>query len=522
MDFAARRPRLDSAIRLCVWTGLYLLAVVRAVNPHMDFDLWWHLRTGESIVKQHHVPLTDEFSRHGLETDQPWVAYSWLFEILTYGIYQLFSLPGIVLFRLALALMVAIAVHWFVAKREPRFKVAALIVGAILLTLQPLMSERPWMFTMLFSLLLLDGLLDWRAGRTSRRYWLFPPMFALWANLHIQFVYGFVILGIACVAPLGDWLVAWWRSRRTYGDGTPNSESTIANAFSRPWYRLLLVTGMCLLATLVNPYGYRLYQVVVEYGTQWVPLAIVNELQPLAFRSLQDYVMPALAFVALFFFGRRRQWSFFEVLLIVAATWFSFRMKRDIWFMALVAVTLLAPGPTVSATGEEDLEKWRFAPSFRQVVFLAVMLLVSACITWHIRIPDEDAIEDQLVADYPVAAVFFLKATHMQGPMYNEFTWGGYLIWHLPELPVSIDGRTNIQGDARMLQSHVTWSGLPGWDRDPELFTSGLVLGEARAPVTSLMRNDPRFALVYEDRRAVIFKVVKQDKTETEAVAAKK
>jgi hypothetical protein len=498
------------------------LAVVRAINPHMDFDLWWHLRTGESIVQQHHVPTTDRFSRHGLETDQPWVAYSWLFEILTYGVYQMFSLPGIVILRLALALMVAITVHWFVARREPRFKVAALIVAAILLTLQPLMSERPWMFTMLFSVLLLDGLLEWRAGKSSRRYWLFPLMFALWANVHIQFVYGFVILGIACVAPLGDWVVGWWRSRRGDDDKNASREPTIACAFSKPWWHLLLITGMCVLATLLNPYGYRLYQVVVEYGTQWVPLAVVSELQPLPFRCLQDYVMPALALVALFFYGRRRQWSFFEVLLIVAATWFSFRMKRDIWFMALVALTLLVPTlPVVACEGEEP-ERWRFAPSLRQAVFLMVTLMVFAVITWHVRIPDEDAIEDQLVADYPVGAVFFLKATHMKGPLYNEFTWGGYLIWHLPELPVSIDGRTNIQGDARMLQSHVTWSGMPGWDRDPELFSSGLVLGEAKAPVTNLMRNDPRFALVYEDRRAVIFKVVKQDKSEAESVASRR
>ena len=45
----------------------------------------------------------------------------------------------------------------------------------------------PWLFTILFSTLLLDVLLDLRDGQPIRRHRLLPLMFALWANLHVQF-----------------------------------------------------------------------------------------------------------------------------------------------------------------------------------------------------------------------------------------------------------------------------------------------------------------------------------------------
>ncbi len=44
---------------------------------------------------------------------------------------------------------------------------------------------------------------------------------------------------------------------------------------------------------------------------------------------------------------------------------------------------------------------------------------------------------------YPEGAVSFIKDNDIEGPMFNEFRWGGFLIWRLyPEQKVFIDGRT--------------------------------------------------------------------------------
>jgi hypothetical protein len=89
--------------------------------------------------------------------------------------------------------------------------------------------------------------------------------------------------------------------------------------------------------------------------------------------------------------------------------------------------------------------------------------------------------------------------------LYNDFNWGGYLIWALPRLPVYIDGRTNLYGDER-LERHVSVErGAPIWSSDADLAAARLVIGNVDFPLTSLLRLDPRFRVVYEDKRAVVF-----------------
>jgi hypothetical protein len=105
---------------------------------------------------------------------------------------------------------------------------------------------------------------------------------------------------------------------------------------------------------------------------------------------------------------------------------------------------------------------------------------------------------------YPVGAVEFVRRQKYDGPLFNSFDWGGYLIWSLPQIPVSIDGRGNIHRHrvASVLQ---TWMGYPGWDSDRQLMESRIVIAERKWPLTSLLRLDSRFRLVYEDSTAAVF-----------------
>src|SRR5262249_32388220 len=160
----------------------------------------------------------------------------------------------------------------------------------------------------------------------------------------------------------------------------------------------------------------------------------------------------------LFALGRSRRWSFFDMLLLAAAAWFSFRMRRDVWFLTLVSLGVL-----LKSTGNANagwMTERAFMPSRPQAMFLSIILSVLVAGVWGIRLPS-GAIECKLVEDYPVDAVRFVKSSDCSGPVYNTFDWGGYLIWTLRELPVSMDGRTNLHGDVRLAQAYATWSGHP-------------------------------------------------------------
>jgi hypothetical protein len=88
--------------------------------------------------------------------------------------------------------------------------------------------------------------------------------------------------------------------------------------------------------------------------------------------------------------------------------------------------------------------------------------------------------------------------------LYNDFDWGGYLIWAL-RMPVSIDGRAAFYGDKAIDRSVATWNAEPDWASDPALISAGVVLEPVKAPLVQVLRMDPRFKLVFEDKVAAVF-----------------
>ena len=131
----------ETARRVLILIALYTIPAIVVMRPVDDPDLWWHLRTGKWIAAHGTVPATDPFSSFG--HGKPWIAYSWLFDVITFGLYQRMGLPGILFLRVVLVFAVAVSIHRFVAKREPRFLVATGMVGLALLPIGYLMSERP-------------------------------------------------------------------------------------------------------------------------------------------------------------------------------------------------------------------------------------------------------------------------------------------------------------------------------------------------------------------------------------------
>jgi hypothetical protein len=68
-----------------------------------------------------------------------------------------------------------------------------------------------------------------------------------------------------------------------------------------------------------------------------------------------------------------------------------------------------------------------------------------------------------------------------------------------------MDGRVNLYGDAKFERSLKTWQGGTGWEADPDLMKANLVIAQKGRELTSLLRTNPRYKIVYEDPVAVVF-----------------
>lgn len=470
---------------------VFLLALFPAGNalqPRLDEDTWWHLAVGRYVVEHRDVPTEDPFSRIGQDQHIPWVAYSWLHEIALYGSHQVSGFPGVIAFRHLLDSLTFLTVAWFVLRRSggSLFSLAALAL--VTLTLVPMMLERPWHYTIILTILTLHATLEWRSGVPAWKFWWLVPAFALWANLHIQFVLGFGVMGLGlCVAIVERYL---W---------VPKTPSTLPNAQKPlPWMALL---AACFLATLLNPYHVRLYVVVWEYATQTGALRVVSELAPPDFRFWWNWALLALLLWASYETVRLR-FPLFETALLIVAAVLSLRMQRDIWFGAIVAAAVIARCRRV-----EDPQPF----PLRGLIAVVVCAIGLTRCVWHFGSGSDRGADRVNREQYPAGAVEYLREHRPPGPLFNHFNWGGYLIWSLPEYPVGMDGRTNLYGGERLQRAFDTWNGI-GWDTDPDLLDAGVLLMPVEMEpllLQELRQARDRWRVVYEDKVAVVFVPIK-------------
>ena len=371
------------------------------------------------------VPATDPFSTFG--QDRPWVAYSWLFEVLVYGLYERLDLSGIILYRAALGFAVAVAVHRFIARREPRFVVASGLTGLAFMTCACLMNERPWLFTILFFTLTLDSVLDLRAGRSGPSIWLLPISYRALGKpaypVHLRAVH----LGAGLCRPLHR---------------------------SAPWPRPAGRTPIRSLARLVatrGPHG-RLPCGDTSESLSRPAICRRRRVRDPTRRLSPGQRAPGHGLPRTGGLGRAGdgRLGYLRPGLATSAAGVRVPPARLIRLLLLShqAQSLVRRAGVAGDRNGRGLPArlgdGQFPPTRRRSLAVAVgVVLVLAAIGWG-RGLSPSRLAQAVEEKFPASAASFVAEQHLKGPLYNHFDWGGYPIWRLPQLPVAMDGRSRI------------------------------------------------------------------------------
>jgi hypothetical protein len=454
-----------------------------AKTPVRDPDLWLHLAAGNWITDHHSVPHVGIFSRTA--ADRPWMAYSWGYEVLLSRVYAWFGLMGVAWFGLLLTLAVAAVLFWACYWLSRSFWIAW-IVGttgcfAYLFSLMP----RPVFVSMAAYTMLLTLVLRARATGDLRYLYIVPFLFVVWANVHIQFIYGLCLLALLAVVT-----------------GVERFCSRLKLSFRWVAPPKLPVAGTIgifagsVLACGVGPYGFRIFRVVLEYSTSRVPYSFILELQPPRFQYFTDYFLLFLTVAAFVVLLLKRRFDLFSFPLLVVATFSAFRTARDAWFVSISAALLIADAFRRSPGEQERFSLFELAATF----LLGAFLLFGVVRNTGFSLRDLDR---AISHEFPVDAANFLRRNPLPGPIYNDFNWGSFLIWYMSNYPVSFDGRTDLYGEK--LDGIIARSREGDYSSDPILKESRLVLLQKGLPLTAALARDPQFKAVYEDQIAVIF-----------------
>jgi len=451
----------------------------------LDLDIWWHLKVGDWIVQHLGVPHTGILSRTA--ANRPWVAYSWGYEVLLSRSYAWFGLVGMGVFGTLLTIGVAYTTYWMLRRLSSRFWSSCLLTIVVCAAFLFNGMPRPVFFSIiLFSITLALLLQANRSSNIRPLYWL-PLIFLLWANLHIQFIYGLFLVGLLTTVTLGQ--QAFIRLGMFPGFLT---EPTL------PLAQLVGISLACVLATLIGPNFYHPYQVVYGYTKSTYIYSIIVELQPLTFTAYNNYVELLLTAFGFFAVGWQRKIDLFKLLLMIGASIFAYRTMRDAWFVSLAAAACIADLP-VEEGAQDCSETWLESFAVAAMVVAALFLFARGT-GFNTRNLDR-AISGQ----FPVNAINYLRRNPPPGPIYNNFNWGGFLTWYMPDYPVVIDGRTDLYGDDLDRLFSTSENAEASYKANPYLDEAGVVLLDSGLPLAKILSVDPRFRLVYKDQIATVY-----------------
>jgi hypothetical protein len=367
---------------------------------------------------------------------------------------------------------------------EPLLSFMLVLLGAVTTSIH--WVTRPHLFTMLFLAIWLTWLDRLNRGETVK-FWGFPILMLFWANIHAEYIIGFLVL-------LGYLAGSLW----TYLFSKDQS------AFSK----LKSLTGILLLslgASLINPSGLKAWTTIAEYINNRYLMSRIAETRPPDFLSPESLPLLLLLILGvLLVISNRQKFRPADIFLLAGFGIMSLMSARNAHLLG-VAAPLLLSHSVKGIQAPESLKNVgqifsRTESPTRSVIFPLVAIVVLGAILLAIPLKNYNRFDPNL---FPMDAVQWLEDHPQNGRMFNAFDWGGYILFHLwPSQQVFIESQTDTTGElTRLYESVIALE--PGWqDVISEYGIEWAILPPGWA-ITEELKN-AGWVVAYEDETAAI------------------
>jgi hypothetical protein len=450
----ATKRRAPAVWFVAVLAAMSVLLALK-MSQGADHDLFWQLKEGERVVVEHRWPTveTDSFTAAGKTLP----AAEWLSETISYLVYRAGGYGGLVLFNSALFAAALLLAGALLARRSGPLEGAALLC-LVFFGFLNFYAIRAQNWTILFTALFLYLCALWEDGARWAP-WAMAATLLPWANLHGGFMLGLGVLGLLCGAEA-------WRTRRAAA---------------------LAPLGLGTLLCCVHPDGVDALVYPLWFMAFPPPgRALILEWRPVNFTEITAtpylLILGALAWCGAEGGRSRFPWGVLTLALAVAAL----RGRKLLPEFTLAAAALLAGrarGPWLAAAA-------------------ALSIAVPAWVVFGGR----SALSWDLEARFPRRAVELLRQMKPDAHVFNNYDWGGYLIYKLsPRAKVFIDGRLDpywslLPGDYATIREK-----KPGWRERLDAYGADAALLRPTDRLGEGLLHDPAWKLLYADERSVLF-----------------
>jgi hypothetical protein len=494
---------------------LFLVSLSYGVlSPRLlgDASTGWHIRNGEQILRTHLIPRTDSFS--STMSGKPWYAWEWLYDLGVGLIHEKTGLTGVVFLAAVLIALTFTLLFRLLLKRGTSLPVALLFVLLTTMASTIHFLARPhvvsWIFTLTW-VQMLDSAADVPKHENVNLYWL-PALMLLWVNLHGGFLMGFVLLGIFGLAGI--------ITRVTSRDP---EEGRAAGKRVRC---LAWISGLCLLASFLNPYGYKLYPHLYIYLSNRFLMNHIEEFQSPNFHQAAPKCFAVLLLLAVLTLAMsRRVPRFSHILLLIFAASAGLYASRNIPIAAILITVVIAPFLSAGIeNGRQVLGSvWR-GLRLQVASFFARMGQMESRLRWHLwpallilasvwicahhgRFGSHQVMKAQFdERRFPAHAVDVILSRQLHEPIFSLDSWGGFLIYRLyPQTKVVVDDRHDLYGEQFLKDYlkviHVDWQ----WQQVLDAGNVNWVLVPANSALSSILKQTRNWRIVQDDSVAILF-----------------
>ena len=469
--------------KLIPWVFFIALFLIFLLPP-TDPDLGWQLRCGELFWQEHSFCENNQFSV--LLENYSWPNHAWGYQAAIYPIFKFAGFNGLTIFN---ALLVTAAFGFlYSAIKNFRFEKMLGILATIYFGWGVfsfgIRSQLIGFFFFNLTLYLLTKMKE-----RPKLAFLLPLVMLVWANTHGSVILGLVLISLSI--------------------GT-TAVGSIRNLW--PLKTLMLTFLMSVLATLINPFGFRIYEEMWRHFSgpidlsksiaEWVPphpqiqqIIIVTGVAVLVYLLYRAFVAagpwPALNY---------------SLFLIPIFAFWALKARRNVPFhFVIISYSLL------------NALKAKVSPLRNQLAgLLSVGVLLYGLIIQLPKAFDYDPCQ----RDVPCQAVEFLKKQE-PGPIFNRYEWGGFLIGHLPEYKIFVDGRMpawpasarpSRDGPTTTVSPYTTYlhtlQTRPGWEETLEQHNIDWILISPNTFMDLKLREDPSefgWQEVFRNKNSVVY-----------------
>lgn len=416
--------------------GLFVLIAFELKKIISDPDIFWHIKTGEYILKTHVIPKVDVFSWWGVGKNLVWVAHEWLADIFLFLGYKYVGWWGLdILTFLTFGLLLFLSVYYLkirldkVPDLNEKKRGIALIFGSLMLFLlwMLFLAVRPQLFS--FVLIVICAIMF----EKNKVWWTIPIIF-LGINLHGGFW------------PIYFAVAAFYLIPR------------------KKFLPLLLIVLFSFLT--VNTYYTFLYPFLGLGDTamrnnimEWMP----------AYLFTTGVAMMGSLFILIMILVPKKKIPLWSLLMIVIGTIQGIRSIRFMLFLPLLILPVFfsyidyerietITKSITNSSAIKNYERWKIKTfkldndkpggivaldnSFMLGINISVMTVVVLASVFSVFLNSGTSSEQLLSPDLPINATEYIQQhPETQHNLLNEYGSGGYLIFK--DIKTFVDGRSD-------------------------------------------------------------------------------